>query len=99
MRRRGRGVNTATGVELRNDGEQTWNGLIDSGAFCVGDPAAVLDKVELYRAAGADRLVSVMQVADLRHADLMRAIELMGTRVIPEVRAREARQTTAGGPS
>ena len=89
MRRRGRAVNTATGVELRDDGEKTWNELIDSGAFCVGDPENVLEKVELYRAAGADRLVSVMQLADLRHEDLMRCIELMGTKVIPRVRELE----------
>lgn len=89
MRRRGRGVNAATGIELAENDAKSWNDLIDSGAFCVGDPAGVLEKVELYRAAGADRLVSVMQLADLRHEDLMRCIELMGTKVIPRVRELE----------
>jgi alkanesulfonate monooxygenase SsuD/methylene tetrahydromethanopterin reductase-like flavin-dependent oxidoreductase (luciferase family) len=97
MRRRGRGVNAATGVELANSGEDTWNGLIDSGAFCVGSPEKVVEKVELYRAAGGDRLVSVMQLADLRHEDLMGAIELMGKKVIPAVRALEAKEQAPPG--
>jgi alkanesulfonate monooxygenase SsuD/methylene tetrahydromethanopterin reductase-like flavin-dependent oxidoreductase (luciferase family) len=92
-------VNTATGVELRPSGEQTWNELIDSGAFCVGSPEKVIEKVELYRAAGGDRLVSVMQLADLRHEDLMRAIELMGTKVIPAVRRIEAKAASLGSSS
>jgi alkanesulfonate monooxygenase SsuD/methylene tetrahydromethanopterin reductase-like flavin-dependent oxidoreductase (luciferase family) len=97
MRRRGRGVNPATGVELRASSEQTWNELIDSGAFCVGAPEKVVEKIELYRAAGGDRLVSVMQLADLRHEDLMRAIELMGTKVIPAVREIERKQQAPSG--
>jgi alkanesulfonate monooxygenase SsuD/methylene tetrahydromethanopterin reductase-like flavin-dependent oxidoreductase (luciferase family) len=97
MRRRGRGVNTATGIELGQSGEDTWNPLIDSGAFCVGSPEKVVEKVELYRAAGADRLVSVMQLADLRHEDLMRAIELMGCKVIPAVRELEHKAQEEAG--
>jgi alkanesulfonate monooxygenase SsuD/methylene tetrahydromethanopterin reductase-like flavin-dependent oxidoreductase (luciferase family) len=89
MKRLGRGVNTATGVELKETSEDTWTELIDSGAFCVGSPEKVIEKVNLYRKAGADRLVSVMQLADLKHEDLMRSIELMGTKVIPAIREME----------
>ncbi|MCE2392796.1 MAG: LLM class flavin-dependent oxidoreductase [Proteobacteria bacterium] len=96
MKRRGRGVNTATGIELRNSEEKTWTDLIDSGAFCVGSPEKVIEKVDLYRRAGADRLVSVMQLADLKHEDLMRSIELMGTEVIPAVRAMERAEASPG---
>ena len=80
----------ATGVELKENNADTWNDLIDSGAFCVGDPEQVIEKVNLYRKSGADRLVSVMQLADLEHQDLMRSIELMGTKVIPAIRELEA---------
>jgi alkanesulfonate monooxygenase SsuD/methylene tetrahydromethanopterin reductase-like flavin-dependent oxidoreductase (luciferase family) len=89
MKRLGRGVNTATGIELKETSEDTWTELIDSGAFCVGSPEKVIEKVNLYRQAGADRLVSVMQLADLKHEDLMRSIELMGTKVIPAIREME----------
>jgi alkanesulfonate monooxygenase SsuD/methylene tetrahydromethanopterin reductase-like flavin-dependent oxidoreductase (luciferase family) len=63
--------------------------MIESGAFCVGDPAHVIDNIQRYRAAGADRLVCVMQLADLRHEDLMRSIELFGTTIIPAIHASE----------
>jgi alkanesulfonate monooxygenase SsuD/methylene tetrahydromethanopterin reductase-like flavin-dependent oxidoreductase (luciferase family) len=69
--------------------------MIDSGAFCVGDPASVLANIERYRAAGADRIVCVMQLADLRHDDLMRSIELFGRVIIPAIRANEAAEERA----
>jgi len=61
--------------------------MIESGAFCVGDPKHVTDNIERYRAVGADRLVCVMQLADLRHDDLMRSIELFGKEIIPAIKA------------
>jgi alkanesulfonate monooxygenase SsuD/methylene tetrahydromethanopterin reductase-like flavin-dependent oxidoreductase (luciferase family) len=69
--------------------------MIDSGAFCVGDPAAVVANLERYRQAGADRIVCVMQLAELRHEDLMRSIELFGREIIPAIRANEAREAAA----
>ena len=96
MKRKRGSANTALGVSLKGeDKEAMWKGFVDSGAFCVGDPDQVIQKVQRYRAAGADRLVSVMQLADLRHEDLMRSIELMGTQVIPKIRASEATQTAS----
>ena len=65
------------------------NQFIDSGAFCVGDPTRVVENVKKYIEAGADRLICVMQLADLRHDDVMRSIELLGTKVMPEIRAYE----------
>ena len=88
MKQKRGSANTALGVSLKgHDKEAMWKNFVDSGAFCVGDPDEVIRKVERYRAAGADRLVSVMQLADLKHEDLMRSIELMGTEVIPAIRA------------
>jgi alkanesulfonate monooxygenase SsuD/methylene tetrahydromethanopterin reductase-like flavin-dependent oxidoreductase (luciferase family) len=78
-------------VELDDQDPVTkYNGLIDSDAFCVGDPASVIRKIEAYRAIGGDRLVSVMQTADLPHEDLLQSIELFGTKVIPHFRALDA---------
>jgi alkanesulfonate monooxygenase SsuD/methylene tetrahydromethanopterin reductase-like flavin-dependent oxidoreductase (luciferase family) len=72
--------------------EKAYERMIDSGAFCIGDPRHVVENVERYRAVGADRLVVVMQLADLRHDDLMRSIELFGKEIIPAIRANEARE-------
>lgn len=63
--------------------------MIEKGAFCVGDSSRVLATLERYRAVGADRIVCVMQLGDLRHEDLMRSIELFGTRIIPALKAGE----------
>ncbi len=62
------------------------DGYIDSGAFCIGDPARCIDTVGRYRDVGADRLVSVMQLGDIRHEDLMHNIEMFGNHVIPAFR-------------
>lgn len=60
----------------------TYDGYIDSGAFCIGDPARCIENVRRYAQVGADRLVSVMQLGEVRHDDLMRSIELFGSEVI-----------------
>ena len=64
--------------------------FIDNAAILVGDPDRLIDQVRRYRAIGGDRLVCVMQLADLHHDDIMRSIELFGTRIIPAIRADEA---------
>jgi hypothetical protein len=51
--------------------------------------------VRKYREVGGDRLVCVMQLADLRHDDIMRSIELFGTKIIPAIAADEATETEA----
>jgi alkanesulfonate monooxygenase SsuD/methylene tetrahydromethanopterin reductase-like flavin-dependent oxidoreductase (luciferase family) len=60
--------------------------LIEKGAFCVGDKHRVLSTLKRYKDAGADRVVCVMQLANLRHEDLMRSIEIFGTEVLPALR-------------
>lgn len=58
-----------------------------NGALFVGDPSAVVDKVlyvqELF---GLTRFVAHMDVGGPPHKDLMRSIELFGTKVAPEIR-------------
>jgi alkanesulfonate monooxygenase SsuD/methylene tetrahydromethanopterin reductase-like flavin-dependent oxidoreductase (luciferase family) len=58
-----------------------------TGALLVGDPETVAEKILRVNEAlgGISRLTFQMSVADLPHAKLMRAIELIGTRVAPLV--------------
>jgi len=59
-----------------------------TGALLVGDPETVAAKILRVNESlgGISRLTFQMSVADLPHAKLMRAIELIGTRVAPLVR-------------
>ncbi len=57
------------------------------GALFVGDAAAVTDKIlHLQEVLGLTRFVAHMDVGGPSHKDLMKAIELFGTKVAPEVR-------------
>jgi probable LLM family oxidoreductase len=65
------------------------------GALFVGSPAEVVDKILAAHAIfGFDRFLIQMAIGVLDHAQLMRAIELFGTRVAPEVR-----RATAAAPA
>lgn len=57
------------------------------GAFLVGGPEEVADKIKRHSQAlgGIRRVTFQMDTANLPHEKLMRAIELIGTRVIPMV--------------
>ena len=68
-----------------------------TGALIVGDPQTVADKIlRLNRSLGGiSRLTFQMSVAALPHAKLMRAIELLGTRVAPLVREAFASASTS----
>jgi probable LLM family oxidoreductase len=59
-----------------------------TGALIVGDPETVAEKIlRVHKSLGGiSRLTFQMSVADLPHAKMMRAIELLGTRVAPLVR-------------
>jgi probable LLM family oxidoreductase len=57
------------------------------GALFVGSPAEVTDKILAAHAVfGFDRFLIQMAIGVLEHAKLMRAIELFGSHVAPEVR-------------
>ena len=66
-----------------------------TGALLVGDPETVAEKILRVNESlgGISRLTFQMSVADLPHAKLMRAIELLGTRVAPLVRTALAPAT------
>src|SRR4029077_4153568 len=59
-----------------------------SGALLVGDPDIAAEKILHVNESlgGISRLTFQMSVAALPHAKLMRAIELLGTRVAPPLR-------------
>ncbi|NIX75636.1 LLM class flavin-dependent oxidoreductase [Microvirga terricola] len=57
------------------------------GALFVGSPAEVTDKIlAAYEIFRFDRFLIQMAIGVLDHAKLMKAIELLGTKVAPEVR-------------
>jgi alkanesulfonate monooxygenase SsuD/methylene tetrahydromethanopterin reductase-like flavin-dependent oxidoreductase (luciferase family) len=58
-----------------------------AGASFTGSPAEVVDKILANHAIfGFDRFMLQMAVGVIEHRELLRAIELYGTRVAPEVR-------------
>jgi alkanesulfonate monooxygenase SsuD/methylene tetrahydromethanopterin reductase-like flavin-dependent oxidoreductase (luciferase family) len=75
--------------------------LAPTGALLVGDPETVVEKILRVHESlgGIFRLTFQMSVADLPHAKLMRAIELLGTRVAPLVRRALASVTPALSPT
>ncbi|MDD2869789.1 LLM class flavin-dependent oxidoreductase [Neomegalonema sp.] len=58
-----------------------------TGAQFVGGPAELTDKIlKHHEIFGFDRFLLQMAIGVLTHAELMKAIEIFGTRVAPEVR-------------
>ncbi|HEV2813533.1 MAG TPA: LLM class flavin-dependent oxidoreductase, partial [Solirubrobacteraceae bacterium] len=66
------------------------------GALATGSPEEVAEKIlfehELF---GHQRYLAQMSVGAVKHADVLRSIELFGTEVAPLVRAEVARRTAA----
>ncbi len=66
------------------------------GAILVGDPQEVIDKIlwehEIFK---MDRFLIQFSVGTMPHAKMLRAIELFGTRVAPEVRKAVAAPVSA----
>jgi alkanesulfonate monooxygenase SsuD/methylene tetrahydromethanopterin reductase-like flavin-dependent oxidoreductase (luciferase family) len=60
------------------------------GALIIGDPEEVVEKIIRHSKAlgGISRITFPMNAASLPHEKEMRAIELIGTRVIPALRER-----------
>lgn len=58
------------------------------GALLIGDPEEVVDKIVRHSKTlgGISRITFMMNPASLSHGKLMRATELIGTRVAPALR-------------
>jgi probable LLM family oxidoreductase len=71
-------------------------GRAPGGHLLVGSPQEVTEKVlGLHELFGMDRFLAQLSVGPMPHKDLMRAIELLGTEVVPAVRRELARTTGA----
>lgn len=67
------------------------------GALFVGSPAELVDKILAHHEIfGFDRFLIQMAIGVIEHRKLMKAIELFGTRVAPEVRKATASTTSVG---
>lgn len=65
-----------------------------NGALYVGDPEYVAEKIVLlHKNLGLTRFMMYIDFSSLPHRDLLRTIELLGTKVAPIVRKELARQT------
>ncbi|HJQ54995.1 MAG TPA: LLM class flavin-dependent oxidoreductase [Gemmatimonadaceae bacterium] len=61
------------------------------GALLVGDPQEVIDKILFqHRIFGHQRFLAQMSVGTMPHAQVMRSIELFGTKVAPVIRRETA---------
>jgi alkanesulfonate monooxygenase SsuD/methylene tetrahydromethanopterin reductase-like flavin-dependent oxidoreductase (luciferase family) len=60
------------------------------GALLIGSPEEVVEKIHRYDEAlgGISRISFQMNAASLPHSKLMRAVEMIGARVVPAVRER-----------
>jgi alkanesulfonate monooxygenase SsuD/methylene tetrahydromethanopterin reductase-like flavin-dependent oxidoreductase (luciferase family) len=54
----------------------------------IGTPEVCLEKILRYEEAGVDQLLCYVQFGTLPHDKVMHGLELLGTRVIPELEAR-----------
>ncbi len=64
----------------------TFELLDDMGAVIVGDPERCVERVRLYRDAGCDQLLCLMNPYKIPPDKVMRSIELFGQHVIPAFR-------------
>ena len=60
---------------------------IDAARYIIGDPDACISMIEKYREAGAQHVLTVMQVGRVPHEKVKRSIELFGKYVIPHFKA------------
>jgi probable LLM family oxidoreductase len=76
-------------------GRREYEGLRSPrGALAVGAPEQVAEKILLERELfGNSRYIGQMSVGAVAHADVLRSMELFGTRVAPLVRAEVERRT------
>lgn len=71
--------------------EPTFDEIRATGFIICGDPASVRDQIlEQLRITGAGRLLGQISFGNLPYADVMRALDLLGTEVLPAVHAHDA---------
>ena len=60
----------------------------DEDMIIVGTPEECVEKIVRYEEAGVDQLLCYVQFGTLPHDKVMRNLELLGSRVIPELERR-----------
>ena len=60
----------------------------DQDMIIIGTPEECLEKILRYEEAGVDQLLCYVQFGMLPHEKVMRSLELLGTKVIPQLEAR-----------
>jgi alkanesulfonate monooxygenase SsuD/methylene tetrahydromethanopterin reductase-like flavin-dependent oxidoreductase (luciferase family) len=60
-----------------------------------GTPEMCLEKMERYAEAGVDQLLCYVQFGELPHEKVMRCLDLLGTKVIPELEKKGHRVAQA----
>ena len=67
--------------------EQFVAGTRPAGGYFIGGPSELTEKIlATHERLGFDRLLIQMSLGVLPHRDLLKAIDILGSRVIPEVR-------------
>jgi alkanesulfonate monooxygenase SsuD/methylene tetrahydromethanopterin reductase-like flavin-dependent oxidoreductase (luciferase family) len=62
----------------------TFDFLRDSGSAVVGSPGRCIEIAKRYEAAGCDLLLCLINPYKIPHEKVMKSIELLGTKVLPE---------------
>ncbi len=57
----------------------------DADMIIVGDPDQCFEKMVKYSELGVDQLICYVQFGHLSHESIMKTIELLGTKIIPEL--------------
>ena len=70
----------------------------EADMIIVGDPETCVEKMVKYAELGVDQLICYVQFGYLSHESVMRTIELLGTKVMPELERRDIKvnATVAG---
>jgi len=82
-------------LKKQADGEFDVQDFNDSDMVIIGDVDSCVEKIARYAALGVDQLICYSSFGGLDHEAVMRSIELLGTKVMPELERRGIDVTAA----
>ncbi|MBA3289384.1 MAG: LLM class flavin-dependent oxidoreductase [Acidimicrobiia bacterium] len=85
----------AAAVEQERLGAKVAAGETTGLRGCIGTPEQARQYLRRYEEAGVDQVIFVMQAGRNRHEDIMEALELFGTSVLPEFAERDEAASAA----
>jgi alkanesulfonate monooxygenase SsuD/methylene tetrahydromethanopterin reductase-like flavin-dependent oxidoreductase (luciferase family) len=78
--------------------DRTLDELLETGSFIVGSPATVRQKlIDAQRAIGFGNLLLTIQFGTLPHDLTLKNIRLLGSQVVPQIKAHAAAVATVAG--